>query len=109
MPGKTGDLLILQMFSILCVMITLPPAPALQAKHLLSAQKESSDRLSTACHLKGRGENFVSGVKSSLRTMVEVRRGALNGAAIHLPALEELELTQVARDSGLHNIMKPSL
>lgn len=51
----------------------------------------------------------MSGVKFSLRTMVEMGRGALNGAAIHLPALEELELTQVARDSGLHNIMKPSL
>ena len=90
-------------------MITLPPAPALQAKHLLSAPKESSDRLSAACHFKGMGENFVSRVKSSLRTTVEMGRGALNGAAIHLPALEEPELTQVARDSGLHNIMKPAL
>lgn len=52
-------MLILQMFSILLQMATLLPAPALQAKHLLSVRKESMDRLFAACHLKGEVENFA--------------------------------------------------
>lgn len=87
-----GDLLILQMFSILS-MITLPPAPVLQAKYLLPAWEEASDRLFAACHLRGVVENCVLW-DTSPKDQDRDGNGALKEAAIHPLALEEQEITQ---------------
>lgn len=92
-------------------MITLPPAQALQAKHLLSAQKESSDRLFAACHLKGMGENFVSGeqvfTQDHSRDAERCFKWVSHPPSSSRGTRADSGKGSVAGDSGLHNIMKP--
>lgn len=89
-------MLIVQMFSILLQMVTLLPASALQAKHLLSAWKESMGRPRAACHVREPGGALRQGSNPHEGPGVGMGRGALNGGT-HPPTPKEQELTQKLR------------